>query len=279
MVQDQLSKATAKNKHYDILINTLTHRASAKNEVLADSQYIQVNNSWRWSVFRLPQSPVLLIFVVAIAGHVAFWRFLPNPVPSVSRVIKSEKISTIPVVTLPINLLNGQDHRLSKFSNRLKLPQINSSQIKLPPNSALSNLPQPNGLQTLPPPPLLSLPPQNLPQNSAFKTPPNLSSNLMLPPPSTLPNSKVSNSTNLNFAREGSNLKLDVNNSPDQIPSLPLANNVNSNLIDNSTNTKYPGKEPTPKQLTDPETGYSLKASDLILPKNIPTNKNINKDN
>ncbi len=208
-------------------------------------------------VLSLLKNPVWLFFGLAIAGHIAFWRLLPNPTKQHSQVLKLDKISTIPVVNLPASLLTKQ--------SRFKLPQLNSSQIKTP-NSipSLYTIPQPG---TLPPPPLLSLPPQDLPKNSAFKTPSNLSSSLALPAPT----SRVPTQSNLNFPTAGSNLKIDPNNNSTPV-NPQSANNSNSNLIDNSTNTKRPEPNQPP---VDPVSGYSLNAADLIAPNS--SNKNINK--
>lgn len=206
------------------------------------------------------KNPVWLIMIGSVAAHTAFWLLLPNPIMRNSAVTNSSKISTIPVVTIPPELLL----RSTKLSQQL--PPLNLNQINLPslPSSAYNplSIPQP----AYNPPPLLSVAPQTLPRTSNLRTVPNVSnlnSNLAL-------NSRQSN---LNFSVGKSNIRPEITITPTTPiidPSSNLINNSSSNLLNNQ-NTKPEIINPI-----NPITGYSTKASDLATNNNAKKSSNLN---
>lgn len=193
------------------------------------------NLSWK--------SPVWLIMIGSVTAHIAFWLLLPNPIRRNLEVGNSPKVSAIPVVTLPPEVLL----RANRSRVPQQLPSLNLNQI------TQQSLPQLSANPSFLPPPLLSVLPQDQPRNSNLRSIPNLnnlSSNL------PINNGK----SNLNFPTRASNIRPEVTTTPPKVINNSSANS--SNLINNAS-TKNP--DPSPK--IDPVSGYSYRASDLIAAK------------
>ncbi len=192
------------------------------------------------------QSPVWLIMLGSIAAHVAFWLLLPNPIKRNAILPNPPKVSIIPVVNVPPELLLRSKPRLPQQLSSLNLNQIN-----------LPTISQPNYNPSLPPP-LLSVLPQDIPSSSnliVVSNASNLNSNLAI-------NNKQSN---LNIPLGNNNLKPEIT----ETPAKPTEKAPNPS---NKPSPK-PSEPPTP---INPITGYSYKASDLIAANNLK--KPINSD-
>jgi len=193
------------------------------------------------------QSPVWLIMLGSIAAHTAFWVFLPNPIRQDLKITTAPKVSTISVVTIPPEVLL----RANKRQLTSSLPSLDLSRL---------NIPQPSYNPSLLPPPLLSVPPQDVSRTSNLMSIPNVSN---LQPNIALNNKPINKQTNLNFDPGTSNIKPEITDTPNR----PI-DNSSKNSSNNLVNTPSP-KQPVPQPSTpiDPVTGYSYKASDLITTK------------
>jgi hypothetical protein len=206
------------------------------------------------------QIPLGLIIAGSAIIHTAFWFLLPNPIHQHTDISNPPKLTTISVVTIPAELKTPRKSS-ALISNSPNSQLLNLNQIKLPtlPSSAFSNTQNPNN----PPPPLLSVAPQNLNRSPNFKTVPeanNLNPNLAINTKPLKPEAKkasvnrsnnsnliINNSqTNLNIPLNNSNLRPEILNTPEKIP-------------EKSNNLKNPE---SPK--IDSLTGNSLKATDLL---------------
>jgi len=222
-------------------------------------------------------SPIWLITIGSAIAHAAFWLLLPNPIKQNVDITNSVKIAAIPLVTIPPELLP----KSSKPQLSRQLLPLNLSQINLPP------IPQPNYIPSPiiqpannPPPPLLSVVPQNLPKTSNLRSIPranNLNPNLAL----------STKQSNLNFAVGKSNIRPEVTISPTKPDrSQPIdnsENNSSSNLIPNNPIPSKPEQNPVTNNIAankpQPNSNikpraYSYNASDLVTtPK--PTVNNV----
>jgi hypothetical protein len=225
-------------------------------------------------------SPIWLILLCSAIAHAAFWLLLPNPIRQNSDVSNAQ-ISIIPVVTIPPELLP----KSTKPRSSQQLPPLNLNQINLPsitqPNYSPDSIRLPINN---PPPPLLSVVPQNLPKTSNLRTVPN-SSNLN-------PNLAISTKqSNLNFSVEKSNIRPEITITPTKpLPTKPIdnsANNSSSNLIINNNISSNPDPNPvinntTPNKaqpnsnINPTASGYSYKASDLVTATKKANNLNSN---
>jgi hypothetical protein len=186
-----------------------------------------------------------LIMIGSVVAHIGFWLLLPNPIRRNLEIGKSPKVSAIPVVTLPPEVL------LRANRSPQQLPSLNLNQI------TQQSIPQPSANPSFLPPPLLSVLPQAQPRNSNLRSIPNLnnlSSNL------PINNGLTNKQSNLNFPTNASNIRPEVTTTPSK--SLDNSNPNSSNLINNTT-----PKNPEPIPQVDPVSGYSYRASDLIAAK------------
>jgi hypothetical protein len=197
------------------------------------------NLSWK--------SPVWLIVIGSVVAHIGFWLLLPNPIRRNLEIANSLKVSAIPVVTLPPEVL------LRANRSPQQLPSLNLNQ------NTQQSIPQPSANPSFLPPPLLSVLPQEQLRNSNLRSIPNLnnlSSNL------PIDNGKNSNQGNLNFPTRASNIRPEITTTPPKI--INNSNPNSSNLTNNTT-----PKNPDPSSKVDPVTGYSYRASDLIAAKKL----------
>lgn len=199
-----------------------------------------------------------LIITGSVIIHSVFWFLFPNPIHKPVAISNPAKLNTISVVTIPDELKPSSKPTTLKPNPQL----LNLNQIKLPtlPPSAFNYS---NNLPITPPPPLLSVAPQNPSRSPNFRTVPqvsNLNPNLAINSLPPKPEAKKaiaskSNNSNLIINNSQTNLNIPINNSNlrPEVLSTPEKTPEKSNNLKNSESPKL-----------DPLTGNSLKATDLL---------------